>query len=442
MATKRWRGDAPEVQQINTFLFAGTWEATDVINLLIGTKTLSVVAGSTTISTIIDNIVTAWLALSSTAYPEHNEITPSRSSNSLVLTMKSAHAGKPFTCTVSTTETGGGAADAQTIEGTTSTTGTVSTANSGPHVVSLASNWEGGVAPVDGDDLVFDAGNSDVLYDLAQSSISPASIKVLRGFKGKIGLPMVNEDTQGSPYFEYRETYLCYGNSGDAQACAVTIEGGAGRIKLNQGTARATWIVNDSAAGLDNGIPAVLLKGTHASNALHVNKGSVGVAVYGGETATILTLNVGYRTNKQADSKVQLGSGVTLTNCTAVVTGGVLEIASAITGTGTLTQYDGKTIILGSGGVVGLSVRGGQCVYSSTGTLGGNPVVSGSGHLDFSQDLRTKTVTNPIEVYGVNAQVSDPNKVVTSLVLDCNEGVNGDRLDIGTNVRITRGTPA
>ena len=74
------------------------------------------VAGSTTITTIIDTLVTAWNALSSTAYPEFAEITASRSSSSLVLTMDSTNAGRPFTCTVSTTETGGGAADSQTID--------------------------------------------------------------------------------------------------------------------------------------------------------------------------------------------------------------------------------------------------------------------------------------------------------------------------------------
>ena len=47
MATCEWVGNALAVAQVHTWTFAGTWEATDVINVTINGKTISVVAGST-----------------------------------------------------------------------------------------------------------------------------------------------------------------------------------------------------------------------------------------------------------------------------------------------------------------------------------------------------------------------------------------------------------
>lgn len=440
MATKRWIGNAPAVAQVQTYVLAGTWETSDVITFTIGTKSVSTTATSTTIATIGAALVTFWNALDSTAYPEFAEITASFSTATLTLTADTA--GKPFTVTISTTETGGGAADAQTIDGTTSSTGTASTANSGPNVYSLASNWDTGTAPVDGDDIFFDSGSVDCLYDLSYSSITPLSITIGPGYSGKIGLPETNEDNASTPYREYRTTYLTLGNSGDATNIAVTINGGGGRVKLNFGTSQYTALVRNTGQRFETQIPTLLLRGTHASSALHVNKGDVGVAFFGGETSTLLTLNVGYQTNPAGDSSVVLGSGVTLTNATIVQTGGTLETNSATTGTATITLYDGL-LTLQSGGQLGLTVRGGRCVYNSTGTLGGAPVVSGTGILDFGQDLRTKTVTNPIDVFGESARVRDPNRVVSSLILDCNEvavTINGEV--IGTNIRLTRGSVA
>lgn len=439
MATKRWIGNAPAVAQVNTYLFAGTWEANDVITFTIGTKSVSTTATSTTIATIGAALVTFWNALDSTAYPEFAEITASFSTATLTLTADTA--GKPFTVTISTTETGGGAADAQTIEGTTSTTGTVATANNGPNVYSSAMNWDTGAVPVDADDLYFDSGSVDCLYDLSYSAVTPASITIGPGYSGNIGLPETNEDNSATPYREYRTTSLTLGTSGDATNIAVSINGGGGRIKLNHGSSQYTALVKNTGQRLEAQIPAVLLMGTHASSSLSVNRGDVGVSFFGGETSTILTLNVGYQNNPAGDSQVVLGAGVTLTNATIVQTGGTLEINSATSGTATITQYDG-TLTLQAGGQVGLTVRGGRCVYNSTGTLGGAPVVSGSGWLDFSQDLRAKAVTNAIDLYGADAKLSDPNKVISSLVVDVDESVNSANINIGTNIRLTRGTPS
>jgi trimeric autotransporter adhesin len=435
MATIRWKGDAAPVAQVTGWTFGGTWEATDIVILTIGSKSVSVVAGSTTLTTVVDNVLAAWNALSSTLYPEFAELTASRSGNDLRLTADTA--GKPFTVVITTTETGGGAADSQTIGSATTVT-----ANSGPNDASIVTNWAGGALPADGDTIVFDQGNSDLLYGLDLNTITPAAIIIDAGFTGKIGLPPVNVDAGTTrTYYEYRDQYLRIGNAADAQAITITVRGGGSRLKINTGDAQTTLLVQSTNNPAEASVPTLLFKGTHASNALTVSKGSVGVAFYEGETATLVGVNVGYTTNPAGDSTVKLGAGVTLTNAVIAQSGGALDLNSATSGSATITQTDGVLNLL-AGGHVGLTVRGGVCNYNSTGTLGGNPVVAGSGHITFAGDLRAKAVTNAIEVFGPQAKVSDPNKVVATLVLDLNETVNNANIVIGQNIRLTRGAVA
>src|SRR5262249_46766546 len=207
--------------------------------------------------------------------------------------------------------------------------------------------------------VVFDSGSADVLYDLDQNAVTPASILVDVGYRGRIGLPELNSDDAVNTYAEYREKYLRYGNSGDGQTVTVTIRGGAGRIKLNTGTAQAVWNVNDSAQPLEDNVPSVLLKGTHTSNAPNILRAAIGVAPFAGETANLATVNVGYRSNRAGDASVRLGGGVGLGNATIVQTGGSLEINSATSGSATITQYDG-TLAINAGAQTGLFVRGGN----------------------------------------------------------------------------------
>jgi hypothetical protein len=83
----------------------------------------------------------------------------------------------------------------------------------------------------------------------------------------------------------------------------------------------------------------------------------------------------------------------------------------------TLTQGPaGGTLTVAAGAITTLKVQGGTAIYNSTGTLG-TATVSNAGILDFNQDPRAKTVTNPIQVYGDVAKVQDDLKAVNSGVL-------------------------
>ena len=72
MATCEWVGNALAVAQVHTWTFAGTWEATDVINVTINGKTISVVAGSTVAATVATTVYTE---IAASTIPEFREIT-------------------------------------------------------------------------------------------------------------------------------------------------------------------------------------------------------------------------------------------------------------------------------------------------------------------------------------------------------------------------------
>jgi len=311
------------------------------------------------------------------------------------------------------------------------------TSPTGPAHFDEAENWDQGSVPTDGDTIVFEHSSRDCLYGLSQAAITPAKIIIKQSFTGMIGLP---PDT--GEYVEYLEQYLTLGNNADAQKITIVIgEGsgtGSGRIKLNTGDAETEVIVVDSGTS-EGDMPAIIWKGTHASNILRVYKGDVGAAVYEGESAVIAELDIGYKTDQDGDSSVTCGRDVQVDDIG--MDGGSLtlggECGTAVT---TYVQSGGTAIIDGTDGVSSLIVRGGTCYYNSTGTLGGAPTISGDGVLDFSQDMRAKTVTNPLEVYGEDAEVVDKFKVVNNLRVDYNETTR--LANIGRNVRITRGTPA
>lgn len=384
MATRTWVGGALAVSQVQAWVFGGTWEATDVINVTIGTRTVSVVAGSTTITTIVD---TVFAALNASTLPEFEEITWSRSSNSLIGTADTA--GVPFSATVSTTETGGGAADSQTIDGTTSSTGTSSTSCTGPNHADSAQNWSGATLPVNSDTIVFADSDVDCLYGLTGlSSLTGITLKQFMSFTGELGLPVYNES---GGYYEYRSRYF---QLTGATLVELGLGEGAGSPRFMvdfQGTA-ATIIAYDSGPASQGEEVATFLKGTHASNVLTVNKGRIGLAVYPGEASALATLNVGFQDNQAGDSFVICGPGVTAIT-TINQSGGV---ARTETNSTTLNQTNGEHFRLGSSTLTTLNLDGGAVRYLSSGTLTTANVGSG-GNLDCSQGSRTITNLNLYE---------------------------------------------
>lgn len=445
MANKYWQGGAKAVAQVQTYAFGGTWEATDIIRMQIGNRIVDVVAGSTSAATIVTTVAAAWEALSQTLYPEFAEITASANSTTLTLTADTP--GLPFTCTITPLETGGSSADSQTIEGAgTATTGTAATASSGPNDLSVAANWSGGTVPADGDTIIFRDSAVSALDGLSMSSLN-VNVIVEMSFTGAIGRPVTN----GNGYPEYRRTYLRIGTD-DSPAQSVTIGqgsgAGSGRIKIDAGSSTTSVVVHNTGTPLESNVPAFLFKGTDAANTVAVNKGSVGIAVLAydiaagaEETATVATLSIGYVTNPAGDAVVRCGSGVTLT--TIDQSGGRLEINSGAT---TITKVGGDLTL--GGGVTGTAVtvttlneRGGTTYVVGVTTIT-TPNISNAGVLDYSRDMRSKTITNPVNVYGDKAKFLDPFKVTGSVVVDCEQSGAMANLNLGQHIKLTRGAPS
>ena len=434
MATIRWVGGAAKTAQVNDYVFgAGPWVIGEKITVTVGQKQLVYTLASAVIDTEAAALVTAYNGLTAADYPEMAEMTASYAAATNKFTLTANTAGKSFLATLSTNSAAG------TIDGGASSAGTVSTANGGPQSLASPKNYSGGALPVSTDTLIFDYLADEILYDLdVLSGVTLTLRHVYASFTGKIGLPLTNTD--GTPYPEYRPRYM---------VCHVTTdmigegEGqGSQRLMFDYGSVQTTVNVLQSDTGEQSGnstLPAVMLKGTHASNVLNVTKGSVGCDVFGGESTTILTLNMSFENDAAGDANVFLGPAVTLGTVSKV--GGILEINSAV-GTA-LTQDGGQTTINGTGAVAQLTIRGGTVVYNTTGALNGATVISGDGLLDFDQDKRAKTVTNPIDLFGNDAGVWDSNKVVPdgTLILDFNES-SGGNMKMGKNFRLTRGAVA
>lgn len=420
MSTHVWQGDAVAVAQESRATPANVGTA-DVFTLTCGGVSVSYTAASGDgVAEVVAGLVAAWNA--STA-PQLTEITASDQTSYVKLLHDAA--GVEFTVTGSTTD--GDSTDTQTL------TVTTPTAAAGPYVWA-AENFDTGTLPTDSDTVVFEDSDVDVRYGLNQSTVTLAVLKIKKSYSGQIGLARTASagyhKSGNSAYTEYRDTYLRIG--------ATSIEIGEGdgsgssRLKLDPGTAQTTINVHDTGSSSEVAHRALMLKGTHASNELNVNKGQVEVAPFAGETATIATLRVGYKTNRTGDADVRTGSGVTLT--TIEQSGGLLDVQSAVT---TVNLTGGSFSFRGSGAMTTLNLDGGTCYYQSAGTLTTLNLGSG-GVFDCRRDMRARTLTN-CEAYG--GAIYDPHKTITwSGGIDLHRtGPAGVTLDIGEDLRLTPG---
>jgi hypothetical protein len=382
MANQIWRGDAPAAAQLNTVTPANVLVG-NVFTLTINGKSISFTATAATVAN-----VTAGLAalVAASTIPELLELTATDATTALTLTANTA--GVPFTQTSSATG------------GTATLTTAVTAASSGPNDWSTAANWSAGSVPVTGDAVYLTRSSADVLYGLAQSAVTLASLAIDSTYTGNVGLPRVN----ANGYYEYRATYLAVG------VTALTVGGGSGsgsgRIKLDLGSVQTTANVQTTGSPAENGLPAVILKGTHASNALNVLQGSVGVAVEPGDVSTVATVQIGYQNSQTTDVVLTLGAGCTLT--TIKQNGGTITVQSAVT-TWTVTG-GGSGTVLGTGAVTTLDIENGAVNYQGTGTIT-TATVGPSGSLTFSQDPRSRTITNLTLYAGCTYQ--DGAKTVT-----------------------------
>tara|TARA_R110002124_G_scaffold283216_1_gene458978 strand:+ start:4665 stop:7544 length:2880 start_codon:yes stop_codon:yes gene_type:complete len=325
----------------------------------------------------------------------------------------------------------------ETTKGVTAPTGSVettvtpliqttTTANSGPNCWDVAANWDTNSVPETGDTVYIGDTGVSILYGLDQSDVTLAALHIEQTFTGDIGLPRTN--AAGS-YPEYRDQYLKIGvtllNIGDKQG------DGSERIKINLGSVQSTVLITNTGDSPDGNTPAILLLGTHASNAININRGSLGVAYYPTEVATVATLRQAFFDNAADDTNVYLGSGVSVTDI--VKSGGVLDINSATT---TFKQTAGTTTIHAGAHAV-LNILAGLVNYNSTGTLSAVNL-SGDGVLVFDQDARPKDVTI-INKFTDDSEIYDESGSITSPVIDLEKCGDLSTLHMGQDFKLTFG---
>lgn len=404
MASPAWIGNAAATYDVWTFTPGGTIEAGDVFTITRNSKALTYTATGTTVASVVAGIVAAWNALSASLYPEFREYAAADGTTAVVCTAVAA--GVPAIFTRATTEAGGGAADAQTfgIANTVPATG--------PNFWDNTANWDTGAVPVNADTPVLANSKVSILHGLAQSAVTLASLRIDSTFEGDLGLPARN----AGGYQEDRATYLAIGVT--ALGVGQGAGAGSGRLKINTGSVLTTVSVYGTGRAKEVGLESLLWKGTHASNALLVTEGSVGVAVLPGETANLSGgLTVGYEASQETDVKLRCGPGVTLVGVTQ--TGGQVEINSAAT---TLDRTGGTMTARGTGAVTTLNNRSGTYLDESTGTI---TTVEQQGTYDRRRALAAKTVTtlrlyrgsktyapvgltvtNPVEFFGCGPEES------------------------------------
>jgi len=374
-STIKWRGDAAKVAQVSTVTITG-FDAATTYKLTINGKVVSVLGTGSTAATA----TALQVALAASTIPEFLEVT--WTVNSSTVTGTAVTAGVPFTVTSS-------------VSGGAGTIGAVSTtAGSGPNDVSLAANYVGGVLPANGDTLVFENTSSSALWNLSSlSAVALAALTIKANYTGLIGLPEVNamSATPANKYQEYRTTKLTIG------ATTVTIGDGAGaasgRIKLNTGSGGTNLTVHATATPVDAGNSAVYWMGTGTNN-VYVSKGTVDIAMYANDAASVAVLGQGYQTNIPNDTTVRLGAGSTVT--TINKTGGITEIYNGCT---TLNNYTGVTYLMG-GAVTTINVYGlsssataSSVVIIGTGTIT-NLNVFQYGVANLNWALNPVTITN------------------------------------------------
>lgn len=405
MTEKYWIGGAESVAQVATISVDNTWATSDTAVITCNGKSLTLTVGATATTTAIataikeminGDTITGDATRSNTGnnIAEFTEFTATVNSSTVTITGDTK--GKPFTISVSETTAGTGVLTL-TLEATAAT---------GPNHWSDADNWSTGSVPVNSDDVVIDGRSEyDIKYGLDQSSVVLTSLSILNSYTGKIGLPFINKDSSTNTYPEYRGTYLQVATS------ALTISGkgtGSGRIKINVGSGTAaTMDISSRGTSAENGIPAVLIQGTNASNVARITRGDVGFAFYDGESATLSSLQVGYEENQAGDVVCRCGDGASLTSAAVTQSGGELYIETT-TSSGTITQTDGKLYCSGSAAHASITANG-SLYYSGTGTI--TTLESYGGTVDFRQGTAGVTLTNA--TIGRQTAFYDPGKRIT-----------------------------
>lgn len=439
MATKIWRGDAPAIFDLWTFVPAalGGPPTSNTFTVTINGKSVRYVAVvSDTVASVAFNLAALCAASTIPEFGEYLWAANGSITTATLFTATANTAGIPGT--ISSSASNGGGAGAPTL------TATNTTPASGPNFIDLAANWTGGL-PATGDNVVFQ-GSSNALYyhqNTPPAIVTPATISSGGNWTGTIGLPEVNStSTKGIPYQEYRPTYINhFCQSADATNTLLSVDSpSSGRIKFNFNDGQ--WTTEILAVGnpIDTGLPAIRLLGTNTLNSIQISNGSIGLAVLAGEISNYKTLGMSpQNANSTTGPSVVIGTGATMTaGGTIIELGGILTVFDSEIQD--WQSLGGVAYIYGQHPVSGTwTLNGGKVYYCSSGQL--SVSIGPAGTLDCSQDSRARVCEAMTLAAG--ATVNDPSGSMarggftTGIDFSVGANLSNVNLNLGTNVGVT-----
>lgn len=399
MANKYYLGAACPVTDLKYFVFSGTWATPgETAFIEINGKRLTLTTTATMTLAQMTAAMAAMLTGDAAVNGEIRDCTGDLVGEFAILTVTSDATsfwvrleGRADGRPIGTVTAGDTAAS-----GTFASGGGTDRTGMGPHHWDNVDNWDSDTLPVVGDVITFDhRAAAGPRYNIT-IAYAPGAVYVTNGFSHDIGLPAINSDAANAPFDEPNAQYLSFTSCTDVRINAS----GARSSRLDFGSAASTIVVEGSGASDEVGVPAVLLKGNHASNVVTCIDGSVGYCIERMTTGNIGTLIVG----GQGSPVFESGNSVTLG--TVTVDSGTATLRSAIT---TLTQNGGEVFQEGAAiGCTTLNVLGGTCYPKTTGTYA--TVNHSAGSINTMKDVRGKTFTN---YYMYGGSLIDPGGAIT-----------------------------
>lgn len=400
MAINQWLGTADTVAQVDTFTPGGTIEADDLFILTVagfdGTSLVfSEAPGGTTPTEVVTALKAAWNASTNTL------ATGITATGTATLILTADTAGTAFKVTPSTTEAGGGAADAQTF------VRAATTANGGPSDWQSATNWSLGIVPGENgasEDTYVSDSTVDILYGLDNSGASDPllSCHISQTYTGKIG----HDEEAGfeGDYLQIETATLFIGENFDNSSSR-----GSTRIKVDVGSTVACEITGyNTSSSSDTNKPACRLKANKSDHLIRdLRKGTYGLCFLDSETGEVASVFQSYAATVATDSQLTIGQGVTVATVEAV--GGITTIKQATGKTiTTVTNKGGTMLTSGAGAITTLNTEGGTVTPANTGTIATCNAKGGT--TDFTASAEPRIVTN------MNVASSAKLKIDTSVV--------------------------
>src|SRR3972149_4873907 len=140
----------------------------------------------------------------------------------------------------------------------------------------------------------------------------------------------------------------------------ATVSGSVGTLTGDTGgVGQTALLIESTGSAAEVGIGGVVWKGTHASNSLRLQDGSVSISAFNGEPAALLTAEV-------TNGTLVAGPGFTAPLGPLTIQAGNVTMRDNVT---TVTIADGTLTLLGTATVTTLNLDGGTFIHKSSGAI-------------------------------------------------------------------------